>query len=448
MHPEIEKLIDLAAADGQITEKEKNVILKKAAELQVDVDEVEMTLDAKKHIYEKSTIGAQIKCPSCGTRISGLVKTCSCGYLFNTGSIHDSKSLESSIETLENLIIQVRGLSSSNSKEVIDSSIAKVEKEIRYIKTRYADNGEVKKLLAELEGLSARYINKLVNKRKKRTLILTILTLLGITVYVYLFIGSRLIESKREINISQKASFSAKLDSVSNPKLKQKIKSIESGYIEWEKFKERFFESYPDFGDGYVVFISTKYKLSEKAAYKVAENHFNIIKRKFQTPIDFILFDDRNNFRTLASTAKNDSSFILKLISVNRWKLKKEIDNKIELIQNLEIKPELISMNDIDSTKQAALAYWNDEIKSYILNENNGTYPKQGWVKSIIQFYRTDEETAKNYALERLRFFASKCHMPIDFFYYRDNSNYSYKYDKDDEKNRIFCEKKFKLKAK
>lgn len=47
MHPEIEKLIDLALADGQITEKERNVILKKAAELDVDADEVEMVLDGK-----------------------------------------------------------------------------------------------------------------------------------------------------------------------------------------------------------------------------------------------------------------------------------------------------------------------------------------------------------------------------------------------------------------
>jgi hypothetical protein len=32
MNPEIEKLIDLALADSQITEKERNVILKKAIE--------------------------------------------------------------------------------------------------------------------------------------------------------------------------------------------------------------------------------------------------------------------------------------------------------------------------------------------------------------------------------------------------------------------------------
>lgn len=47
MHPEIDKLIDLALADGQITEKERNVTLKKAAELGVDADEVEMILGGK-----------------------------------------------------------------------------------------------------------------------------------------------------------------------------------------------------------------------------------------------------------------------------------------------------------------------------------------------------------------------------------------------------------------
>ena len=54
MHLEIEKLIDLAIADGQITEKERNVILKKAAELGVDADEVEMVLDGKLHQLEAS----------------------------------------------------------------------------------------------------------------------------------------------------------------------------------------------------------------------------------------------------------------------------------------------------------------------------------------------------------------------------------------------------------
>ncbi len=58
MHPEIDKLIDLALADGQITEKERNVILKKAAELGVDADEVEMILGGKmsQQISPKNTL--------------------------------------------------------------------------------------------------------------------------------------------------------------------------------------------------------------------------------------------------------------------------------------------------------------------------------------------------------------------------------------------------------
>ncbi len=47
MHPEIEKLIDLALADGQITDKERAIILRKAEKLGEDIDEVEMILEGK-----------------------------------------------------------------------------------------------------------------------------------------------------------------------------------------------------------------------------------------------------------------------------------------------------------------------------------------------------------------------------------------------------------------
>lgn len=48
MNSEIEKLINLAIADGQITEKERSVILKKATQLGIDADEVEIILDSAK----------------------------------------------------------------------------------------------------------------------------------------------------------------------------------------------------------------------------------------------------------------------------------------------------------------------------------------------------------------------------------------------------------------
>lgn len=45
MHPEIEKLIKIALADGQVTDKEREIILRKAEKLGLDVDEVEMYLE-------------------------------------------------------------------------------------------------------------------------------------------------------------------------------------------------------------------------------------------------------------------------------------------------------------------------------------------------------------------------------------------------------------------
>lgn len=41
MHPELDKLIEMALADGQVTDKEREIILRKAEKLSLDVDEVE-----------------------------------------------------------------------------------------------------------------------------------------------------------------------------------------------------------------------------------------------------------------------------------------------------------------------------------------------------------------------------------------------------------------------
>ena len=48
---QLEKLIDYALADGELTEKEKQVLFKKAESMGVDLDEFEMVLDAR--LFEK-----------------------------------------------------------------------------------------------------------------------------------------------------------------------------------------------------------------------------------------------------------------------------------------------------------------------------------------------------------------------------------------------------------
>lgn len=94
----IERLIEAALADGQLTEKEKQILFKKAQGLGIDLDEFEMVLDAK--LFEKkkamakevnqntsapqsTKYGDVKKCPACGAMIKAFVVSCpDCGYEF------------------------------------------------------------------------------------------------------------------------------------------------------------------------------------------------------------------------------------------------------------------------------------------------------------------------------------------------------------------------------
>ena len=110
MNEQLEKLIDLAIADGQITEKERKVILKKASELGVDTDEVEMILDGKLHQLQaskrklKEKVGNIKTCPACGSFIKAMELTCSdCGHEFtNTQANSTLLKLLEQIEKINN----------------------------------------------------------------------------------------------------------------------------------------------------------------------------------------------------------------------------------------------------------------------------------------------------------------------------------------------------------
>ena len=59
MHPEIENLINMALADGEVTEKERGIILRKAEALGLDQDEVEMILDGKIALMNNELVKSQ-----------------------------------------------------------------------------------------------------------------------------------------------------------------------------------------------------------------------------------------------------------------------------------------------------------------------------------------------------------------------------------------------------
>lgn len=93
---QIEALISAALADGMLTEKEKQVLFKKAQAQGIDLDEFEMVLDARLVELEKAEkakaaaaapksnkLGDVKKCPNCGAIVQSYIGACpECGYGF------------------------------------------------------------------------------------------------------------------------------------------------------------------------------------------------------------------------------------------------------------------------------------------------------------------------------------------------------------------------------
>lgn len=113
----IDMLIDAALADGELTEKEKQVLFRNAQAQGIDLDEFEMVLQSR--LFEKqkeqnkqavmsaapksNKYGDIRKCPQCGAVVDAYTAICSeCGYAFNNVS-NDSevKILADKIEKLE-----------------------------------------------------------------------------------------------------------------------------------------------------------------------------------------------------------------------------------------------------------------------------------------------------------------------------------------------------------
>ena len=110
---QIEALISAALADGMLTEKEKQILFKKAQAQGIDLDEFEIVLDARLVELEKAEkekaaasapkstkYGDVRKCPVCGAMVPALAGTCpECGYEFSGVDANlSSKKLADKIE--------------------------------------------------------------------------------------------------------------------------------------------------------------------------------------------------------------------------------------------------------------------------------------------------------------------------------------------------------------
>ncbi len=89
MHPDIEKLINIAKEGGELTDKQKEIIIHKAEKLGEDVDEVEMLLETIiHHSPQKKENSARIKmrkCPNCGAMVPATLVNCpECGMVMES----------------------------------------------------------------------------------------------------------------------------------------------------------------------------------------------------------------------------------------------------------------------------------------------------------------------------------------------------------------------------
>jgi hypothetical protein len=114
---QLEKLVEMALLDGELTEKEKQVLFKKAEALGVDLDEFEMVLEAKlfekhksmKQEQSKATaapksdkLGDVRKCPACGAIVETFATKCpDCGTEFR--NIEASQNIIKFFEKLDEI---------------------------------------------------------------------------------------------------------------------------------------------------------------------------------------------------------------------------------------------------------------------------------------------------------------------------------------------------------
>lgn len=116
---QLEKLIEMALMDGELTEKEKQILFKKAEGMGVDLDEFEMVMDAR--LFEKQEsmkaatqtttatpksdkFGDVKKCPACGAMAESFKTKCpDCSHEFsNVGANVSIEKLFEMLNACEN----------------------------------------------------------------------------------------------------------------------------------------------------------------------------------------------------------------------------------------------------------------------------------------------------------------------------------------------------------
>ena len=186
---ELDDLIQEYLTDGIISTKERQVLLNKAQELGLNVDEVDLYIDAQQQKADQAVAATMNKrrgktCPYCGSSIPDLTDKCpNCGSNITPEA---SKELAEIIEHLESALVNFK------SGENIDKSKAEVERYARQARMFYGNNPKIQRLLDEVEVESEEALRaakkrpwlNLLKEKKELFLFIAIMAVVGIIALV------------------------------------------------------------------------------------------------------------------------------------------------------------------------------------------------------------------------------------------------------------------------
>ena len=200
---ELDDLIKEYLTDGIISAKERQVLLNKAQALGLNVDEVDLYIDAQQQKADQAVAAAVNKrrgktCPYCGESIPELTDKCPyCGKNITPEASEELKSLIHDLQyKLERYI-----------KWPTDGSKAEIESYIRKAKMYYGNNPKVQCLVEETEESIKETIAK--GKKVKRNIFIAFacLMLFSFMCMIPAFISENSEEAKahqQELNVANK----------------------------------------------------------------------------------------------------------------------------------------------------------------------------------------------------------------------------------------------------
>ena len=145
---ELDALITQFLTDGFLTDKERQVILRKAEGMGLDRDEIDLYLDAEVQKIEQAADSATRQrkgktCPYCGASVPLLTDKCpQCGENITPEA---SKELQEIFDNLEEALVDMK-----SGNDILRNK-ATVERYVRKAKMYYGSNPKIQKLLVEVE---------------------------------------------------------------------------------------------------------------------------------------------------------------------------------------------------------------------------------------------------------------------------------------------------------